>query len=35
LDTKAEQIAEDDEANQLLGRTYRQGGHWAIPKGAI
>lgn len=35
VDTKAEQIVADDEANQLLGRTYRQGGHWAIPKGAI
>ena len=34
LETRAEQILEDDEANQLLGRTYRQGGHWAIPKGA-
>ena len=34
LDTKAERIAEDDDANQLLGRTYRKGGHWAIPKGA-
>ena len=24
----------DDEANGLLSRTYREGGHWAVPKGA-
>jgi len=29
----AEQIVGEDEANRLLGRNYRQGGHWAIPKG--
>ena len=31
LDTKTEQIVGDYEANRLLGRVYRQGGHWAIP----
>jgi len=34
LDTKAEQILGDDEANRLLTRTYRQGGHWAVPRNA-
>jgi len=32
VDTSAERIVGDDEANQLLGRAYRQGGHWAVPK---
>jgi len=34
LDTKAEQILGDDEANRLLTRTYRQGGHWSVPRNA-
>lgn len=33
IDISSEQITGDDEANQLLGRAYRHGGHWAIPKG--
>ncbi len=33
FDPASEQILGDDEANQLLGRSYRQGGHWAIPQG--
>ena len=33
FDPKTETIAGDDEANRLLARRYRQGGHWAIPKG--
>jgi hypothetical protein len=32
LDTKAEQVLGDDEANRLLTRTYRQGGHWSVPR---
>jgi predicted dehydrogenase len=34
FDPKSEQIVDDDAANNLLRRTYRQGGHWAIPRGA-
>jgi predicted dehydrogenase len=34
IDPKLELITGDDEASQLLKRTYRQGGHWAIPNGA-
>jgi len=30
LDPETEQVTGDDEANQLLGRTYREG-HWAVP----
>jgi predicted dehydrogenase len=26
-------IAGDDEAQAMLSRTYREGGHWAVPKG--
>ncbi len=32
FDPASEQIVGDDEANQLLGRSYRDGGHWAIPR---
>jgi predicted dehydrogenase len=32
FDPQREQIAGDEEANRLLGRTYRQDGHWAVPK---
>jgi len=31
FDPEKEQIIGDDEANALVGRTYREGGHWAIP----
>jgi len=31
FDPVKEQVVGDDEANQMLGRTYRQEGHWAIP----
>ena len=34
FDPRTEQVIGDDDANQLLGRRYRQEGHWAIPKGA-
>ena len=33
FDPATERIAGDDEASALLSRKYRQGGHWAIPKG--
>ena len=33
FDPKAERIVDDDEANRLCGRVYREG-HWAVPKGA-
>ena len=33
VDPKTQTIAGDDEANALLKRRYRKGGHWAIPKG--
>ncbi len=33
VDTSAEQVVGDDAANRLLGRTYRQTGHWSIPQG--
>ncbi len=33
IDPGTERITGDDEANALLTRTYRQGGHWAVPKG--
>ncbi|MCA9212771.1 MAG: Gfo/Idh/MocA family oxidoreductase [Planctomycetales bacterium] len=35
LDPKTQTIVNDDQANAMLGRDYRKGGHWAIPKGAI
>ncbi|MDC0935573.1 Gfo/Idh/MocA family oxidoreductase, partial [Pirellulales bacterium] len=34
LDADSEQIADDPQASQLLGRTYRKNGHWAVPKSA-
>ena len=34
VDPTKEQIIGDKEANALLSRKYREGGHWAIPKGA-
>ena len=34
IDTANEQIVGDNEANLLLSRPYRQGGHWAIPREA-
>ncbi len=33
FDAVNEQIIGDDEASQLLRRDYRDGGHWAIPRG--
>jgi len=33
FDPAAKQIVGDPEANQLLGRKYRQGGHWGVPQG--
>ena len=33
FDPEKEQIIGDDEANALLSRKYREGGHWAVPKG--
>jgi predicted dehydrogenase len=33
LEAGKETIAGDEEANALLSRNYREGGHWAIPKG--
>lgn len=33
FDPKGERITGDDQANQLVGRQYREG-HWAVPKGA-
>lgn len=32
IDPATETIVGDDAANQLLGRSYRAGGHWGIPK---
>ena len=32
LDPQTEQARDDEQANQLLARTYRAGGHWAIPR---
>jgi predicted dehydrogenase len=34
FDPVGEKIRGDSDANRLLGRAYRQGGHWAIPQGA-
>ncbi len=34
VDATTEQIVGDEQANRLLGREYRQGGHWAVPRGA-
>jgi predicted dehydrogenase len=33
FEPQAERIVGDEEANRLVGRTYREG-HWAVPKGA-
>lgn len=33
VDTQLETIRGDEEATHLLSRDYRDGGHWAIPKG--
>jgi predicted dehydrogenase len=33
FDPTSEKIVGDNEANALLGRTYREGGHWGIPAG--
>lgn len=33
FDTRKEQILGDKQANALLSRVYRKGGHWAVPKG--
>ena len=33
LDHQSHLIRNDDEANRLLGRSYREGGHWAVPEG--
>jgi len=34
VDPKTESIRNDEVANKLLSRNYRDGGHWAVPKGA-
>lgn len=33
FDVRKEQITNDEAANKLLSRPYRDGGHWAIPSG--
>ena len=33
FDPQKEQVIGDEEANALLSRKYREGGHWAVPKG--
>jgi hypothetical protein len=33
FDPEKEAITNDAEANKLLSRSYREGGHWAVPKG--
>lgn len=33
FDPQNEKFAGDDEANGLVRREYREGGHWAVPKG--
>ena len=32
FDPTEEEVRHDLEANSLLGRTYREGGHWSVPK---
>ncbi|MCO6454395.1 MAG: Gfo/Idh/MocA family oxidoreductase [Pirellulaceae bacterium] len=32
FDPQLEQILADDEANALVGRNYREGGHWSVPR---
>ena len=34
FDPDSEQIVDDDKSNLLLSRTYREDGHWSIPKTA-
>ena len=34
FDPATEKVVGDDDANALLGRKYRDGGHWGIPAGA-
>jgi hypothetical protein len=34
FDSAKSQFTGDEEANELLTRTYREGGHWAVPKSA-
>jgi hypothetical protein len=34
FDPNTERITGDEEASALISRTYREGGHWAIPDGA-
>jgi predicted dehydrogenase len=34
VDAQQEIITGDEEATRLLTRNYREGGHWAVPKGA-
>jgi hypothetical protein len=33
FDPASETAIDDEEANALLGRKYREGGHWGIPAG--
>ncbi len=33
IDTDTEQVVGDEQANALLSRKYREGGHWAVPRG--
>jgi hypothetical protein len=33
FDAASQSVIGDEEANLLLGRKYRAGGHWAIPRG--
>jgi len=32
FDPATERVVGDDEANAMLSRKYRAGGHWAVPK---
>jgi hypothetical protein len=34
FDPASERIIGDDDASAMLGRKYREGGHWGIPAGA-
>jgi hypothetical protein len=33
LDPQRESVMDDKPAAEMLGRTYRDGGHWAVPVG--
>ena len=33
VDPAKEEIIDDEQAHALLSRSYREGGHWAVPKG--